>query len=261
MTGPEMSPIRRRYWLEELAPVTASNQIDRTILVQTVSDVTETEEFLIAAEASRGLIAGVIGWVDLAAPDVAASIERLRAAPGGHRLVGIRHQVEDERDRHWLARPDIRRGIAAVGAAGLVYDLLVRVDGLAEARHLAADLSDMTFVLDHAAKPPVSRGDLADWRAAITSLAALPNVHVKLSGLVTEADWSRWRVDDLRPVADTLLDTFGAGRILFGSDWPVCELAAPYGDVLAAARACLDGLNTTERDAVLAANAGRVYRV
>jgi L-fuconolactonase len=261
MNGPALAPIRRRYWLDHLAAVTSGNHIDRTILVQTVSDVAETEEFLVAAEASGGLIAGVIGWVDLAAPDVAASIDRLRSAPGGQRLVGIRHQVEDEHDRRWLARPDVRRGIAAVGAAGLVYDLLVRADGLTEARHLVADLPDVTFVLDHAAKPPLRDGNLAAWRGAIVDLADLPNIHVKLSGLVTEADWNRWRVDELRPVADALLDTFGADRTLFGSDWPVCELAASYEDVLEAARACLDGLSVTERAAVFGDNARRVYRV
>jgi L-fuconolactonase len=256
-----MARIRRRYWLDDLATVTARNDVERTILVQTVSDATETEEFLVAAEGSHGLIVGVIGWVDLTATDVAACIDRLLARPGGQRLVGIRHQVEDEPDRRWLARPDVRRGIAAVGAAGLVYDLLVRVDGLAEARQLVVDLPDVTFVLDHAAKPPLRDGDLDAWRAAITELAALPNVNVKLSGLVTEADWNRWRVDDLRPVADCLVATFGAGRMLFGSDWPVCELAAPYGEVLGAARACLGGLSVTERDAVFGANAQRVYRV
>jgi L-fuconolactonase len=261
MTGPELSPIRRRYWLDDLATVTAGKHVDQTILVQTVSDVAETEEFLVAADASHGLIAGVIGWVDLAAPDVAANIERLRSAPGGERLVGIRHQVEDEHDRRWLARPDIRRGVSAVGAAGLVYDLLVRVDGLAEARQIVADLPDMTFVLDHAAKPPLRNGDLDAWRGAVVDLAALPNIHVKLSGLVTEADWNRWRVDDLRPVVDTLLDTFGADRILFGSDWPVCELAAPYGEVLEAARACVDALSVNERAAVFGDNARRVYRL
>ena len=256
-----MARIRRRYWLDDLVTVTAGNGVDRTILVQTVSDVTETEEFLRAADASDGLIVGVVGWVDLTAPDVAATIDHVVAGPGEHRLVGIRHQVEDEPDRRWLARPDVRRGIAAVGDAGLVYDLLVTTDGLAGARDLVADQPDVTFVLDHAAKPPLRDGDLDAWRAAITELATLPNVNVKLSGLVTEADRNRWRVADLRPVADWLLATFGAGRVLFGSDWPVCELSASYAEVLGAARACLGGLSVTERDAVLGANAQRVYRV
>jgi L-fucono-1,5-lactonase len=261
MTGPRMAPIRRRYGLDDLLTVTSDNGVDRTILVQTVGDVTETEEFLRIADDSGGLVVGVVGWVDLAAPDIAATIGRLLAGPGGHLLVGIRHQVEDEPDRRWLSRPDVRRGVDAVGAAGLVYDLLVSADCLTEARDLVADQPTVTFVLDHAAKPPLRSGDLDAWRAAIADLATLPNVNVKLSGLVTEADWDHWRVDDLRSIADHLLATFGATRMLFGSDWPVCELAASYSEVLAAARACLGGLTVAERDAVLGGNAQRVYRV
>jgi L-fuconolactonase len=259
MAGPEMDPIRRRYGLAELRAETAAAGVSRTVLVQTVSDVAETGELLAVAAGSDGLIAGVVGWVDLGAADVAAALARLRAGLGGELLAGVRHQVQDEADPGWLARPRVRRGLRAVAAAGLVYDLLVRVPQLPAARAAAAALPQGRFVLDHAAKPAIAAGAFEPWAGELAALARLPNVACKLSGLVTEARWDGWDPATIRPYAEHVLEAFGPERVMFGSDWPVCRLAATYRQVRELADAMLDGYSAAERDAVLRGTAARIY--
>ena len=232
------------------------------MLVQTIADLDESVELCAVAAESGGLIAGVVGWVDLTLGDaVAGQVERLRAARGGERLVGIRHLVQGEADREWLRRDDVVAGVAAVGRAGLVFDLLVLTDQLASAVALVSRLDDVAFVLDHAAKPPF--GSDAErwsmWRDGVAELADRPNVVCKLSGLATEADWWSWDADTLRPAADHVLDVFGAERVLFGSDWPVCELAGSYDEILGAARDLTAGCSEAERAQIFGANARRVY--
>jgi L-fuconolactonase len=244
MASPALDPIRRAYTVDDLRAA-AGPDVASTILVQTVSDLTETEEFLATAEASGGYVAGVVGWVDLTA-DVPAQLAHLRTVPGGQFLVGLRHQAEDEPDPGWLLRPDVTAGIRA---AGLVHDLLVRAPQRAAARSLAAALPDVPFVLDHAGKPAIADGEWDPWATWLTTMADLPNVTCKLSGLSTEASWSSWSADTLRPYADHVLACFGPDRVMFGSDWPVCELAGDYPGVLAFARDVLpeDSLTATAR--------------
>lgn len=215
-------------------------------------------EFLALAESSE-LVAGVVGWSDLTAPDIADTLAALRELPGGDRLVGLRHQVQGEPDPEWLLRPDVLRGTAAAADAGLVYDLVVLPHQLPAATRAAAALPGLVFVLDHAGKPPVATGRTEPWADDLRALAALPNTVCKLSGLVTEADWRTWSTDDLRPYAETVIDAFGPGRLMFGSDWPVCRLAATYTEVLDTARALIRDLGEEERAAVLATTAERVY--
>jgi L-fuconolactonase len=261
MAGPAFEPIRRPYGLDDLRARTAAAGIGRTVLVQTVADSSETEEFLKLAAASEGLIAGVVGWVDLEAPDVVGALERLRALPGGERLVGVRHQVQDEPDPDWLGRPQVRRGLRAVAEAGLVYDLLVLVPQLDSAVAAARELPQGRFVLDHAAKPPIASGALEPWAGRIGELARLPNVACKLSGLVTEARWDDWDAAGIRPYAQHVLAAFGPGRVLFGSDWPVCELAASYQAVHRLAGELLEGLAPDEREMVMGGSAEAAYRL
>jgi len=170
--------------------------------------------------------------------------------------VGIRHQVEGEADPDWLIRPDVRRGLAALADAGLVYDLLVNPAQYPSA--LTAVDAGGSFVLDHAGKPGVPSPDWTKW---IVELAARPNVVCKLSGLVTEFSWTDWQVTDLAPVASHVLDAFGPDRVMFGSDWPVCELAAPYAQVVTTAETLTAALSATEREAVLTRNAQRTYNL
>ena len=234
--GDELSPIRRPFAPDDLRPELVQNNVDRTVLVQTVSSLDETREFLETAS-QTDFVAGVVGWVDLTDPSVAELIASLRSAKGGDRLVGIRHQVHDEPDASWLLRDDVQRGIAAVGAAGLVYDVLVRTRELPAALATVRAHPEMRFVIDHAAKPRVAGGawDIA-WEMALAPLADEPNVSCKLSGLVTEADWKTWTREQLRPYLERVLDWFGPGRCMFGSDWPVCLLAADYAEVVATMR-------------------------
>ena len=203
MTG-DAAGLRGTYGPAELRPLLSQAGVDRTVLVQTISSVEETEVFL-ATAAQTDFVAGVVGWVDLTDPAVGETISRLRSRPDGHWLKGIRHQVHDEADPEWLLRADVQRGIRAVGDAGLVYDLLVRPRELPATLHLARDLPEVRFVVDHIAKPPISAHGLEPWAELMRQLADLPHVSVKLSGMVTEADWVRWTIADLAPYAERLL--------------------------------------------------------
>lgn len=258
ITGEELAPLRRDFTLADLEPEARANGVSATVLVQTVTLPEETPEFLALAHGSD-LVAGVVGWSDLTAPDIADALAALRELPGGDRLVSLRHQVQGEPDPRWLLRPDVQRGLAAAADAGLVYDLVVRPHQLPAAVRAAELLPGLTFVLDHAGKPQIATGQQHPWADDLRALAALPNTVCKLSGLVTEADPHDWTVKDLRPYAGTVLDAFGPGRLMFGSDWPVCRLAATYTEVVETALALLGGLADDERDAVLATTAERVY--
>jgi L-fuconolactonase len=260
ITGPELQPLRRDFGVADLAPQARAAGVDRTVLVQTITVPEETPEFLALAARSE-LIAGVVGWTDLTRPDVADELARLRELPGGRHLKGIRHQVQGETDPEWLLRPDVRDGLAAVAEAGLVYDLVVLPHQLPACIRAAADHPGLTFVLDHLGKPPIATGVLQPWATAVRALAELPNTVCKLSGMVTEADHAKWTVDGLRPYADTVLDAFGPGRLMFGSDWPVCTLAASYGQVVYAAEELTGGLGAEERAEVFGGTATRVYRL
>ncbi|MEU1346853.1 amidohydrolase family protein [Streptomyces sp. NPDC005786] len=258
ITGEELAPLRRDFTLADLEPEARANGVRATVLVQTVTVAEETPEFLALADGSD-LVAGVVGWTDLTAPDVARTLAALRGLPGGDRLVSLRHQVQGEPDPRWLLRADVQRGLAAVADAGLAYDLVVQPHQLPAAVRAAELLPALTFVLDHAGKPRIAAGATRPWADDLRALAALPNTVCKLSGLITEADPHDWTVRDLRPYADTVLEAFGPGRLMFGSDWPVCRLAATYTEVVETALVLLDGLTEDEREAVLATTAERVY--
>jgi L-fuconolactonase len=249
----------RRFDLPDFAEASAGCEVGASVLVQVLASAAETESFLSLAAGSGGLVAGVVGWADLTSPAISDELARLRSRPGGSLLVGIRHLVQDEPDPDWLRRPDVYRGLRAVGAAGLPYDLLVRPAQLPAAIEVAAELDDAAFVLDHGAKPPIAAGRPEPWSALVGELARMPNVACKLSGLVTEAgpDWTPARI---APYADRLLACFGPERLMFGSDWPVCTLAATYTEVVGLAHELLGPhLSRAEQYAVFAGNATRHY--
>lgn len=254
--GEELDPIRRRFGPEDLEPLLKQAALDRSVVVQTVSGVSETREFLAAAN-EHDFIGGVVGWVDLMDRRVGATIQDLKAATGGDKLVGIRHQVHDEADPDWLLRDDVQHGIAAVGEAGLAYDLLVRTRELPAAAETARRHPEMRFVLDHAAKPRIAKGSRdPDWEDAMYPLVDQPNVTCKLSGLVTEANWSQWSTEQLKPYVSLVLSWFGAQRCMFGSDWPVCLLAASYAQVVDSIKSV-----TGDDENVFGGVAARVYRL
>ncbi|MFI0512017.1 L-fuconolactonase [Streptomyces canus] len=252
------SPLRRDFTPADLAPQAAAAGVDRTVLVQTVTVPEETPEFL-ALAAVHELVAGVVGWTDLTRPDVAEELARLRRLPGGTCLKGVRHQVQGEPDPEWLLRPEVRRGLAAVADAGLVYDLVVLPHQLPACVTAAESLPQLTFVLDHLGKPPIASGALEPWATHVRALAGLPNTVCKLSGMVTEADLATWTTADLRPYADTVLDAFGPARVMFGSDWPVCTLGLTYGGTVALTKELTAGLDAAEQADVLGGTATRTY--
>ncbi|MFD5320553.1 amidohydrolase family protein [Streptomyces sp. NPDC127098] len=261
LDGPESAAIRRSFGLGDLAGQAAAAGVTGTVLVQVLPDLAETAEFLALAAGSE-LVAGVVGWVDLTEGDaVTERLAALRAGPGGELLVGVRHLVQGEPDDRWLCRPDVRRGLAAVAAAGLSYDLLVLPHQLPAAVDTVRALPGLSFVLDHLAKPPIAAGVTRPWAGLLRELAGAPNVYAKLSGLVTEADRAGWTVAALRPYAETALAAFGPGRLMFGSDWPVCLLAASYGEVVAAAEELTAALTPAERAEVFGGVAARAYRL
>jgi L-fuconolactonase len=248
----EVAPLRRRFAPRDLGPSLSANGVAGTVVVQARSSLDETTALLATAEQTP-FVLGVVGWIDLTAPDAA---EALAAFDG--RLVGIRHQVHDEPDSSWLLRDDVQRGLAAVGAAGLAYDLLVRTRELPAAVETARRQPELRLVLDHVAKPPLASGELDEWAEGVEALSCFPNVTCKLSGLVTEAA-NDWRAEQLVGCLRRALDWFGADRCMFGSDWPVCLLAAEYGQVLGLVTAALEGASESERDAVLGGTAIETY--
>jgi len=258
ITGDAMAPIRRSFGVDDLAPEAAAAGVTATVVVQTVADVGETEELLDLAEPTP-LIAGVVGYVDLAAPDAGERLDRLRDRPSGARLVGIRSPVQDEPDAAWLTRPAVLAGLREVARRDLVYDLLIRPHQLHAALAAVTQVPEGRYVVDHLAKPAVASGAWQPWAGGLAALAAHGNVSAKLSGLVTEASWSTWSTYDLRPYAELALAVFGPDRLLFGSDWPVSTLAAPYGRVVAATEELVADLSTSERAAVMGGTAAAVY--
>jgi L-fuconolactonase len=260
MSAPGYEPMARSFTAADHAVLAHAAGVDASVVVQCVGEEAETLELLAVADVDP-VIGAVVGWVDLTAPDVVDRIAALREAPGGHRLRGIRHQVHDEPDPDWLRRPDVQRGIRAVGAAGLAYDLLLKPPQMTAAIATVAELDDVPFVVDHAAKPPIASGEREPWASLLHALAEHEHVTCKLSGLTTEASWRSWMLDDLQPYVDVVLESFGPERVMAGSDWPVCTLATTYDAALRLADRFTDHLSPAERAAVLAGTARRVYRL
>lgn len=260
MDAPELTPIRRAFGPADLAPLLKANGMDASMLVQCRSALAETEEFLQIADATPSVI-GVVGWADLTDAALGDTLDRLRALPGGTKLVGIRHQVHDEADPDWLLRADVQRGLAAVFARDLAYDFLVRTREFPAAIATAKAFPQARFVLDHAAKPPIADGGSGEWSDRIASLAASGNVWCKVSGLATEAKWTDWDAERLFPFVQHVATCFGEDRLIFGSDWPVCLLAGSYGEIKGALEACLAKLGASVREKAFGLNAKRAYRL
>ena len=256
----EMAVIRRAFGPDDLRAELDAQGIDASVVVQTRTSLDESHE-LLAIAADQPFVAGVVAWVDLTAADVADVIAGLRIGPGGQRLVGIRHLVHDEPDPDWLLRADVRRGLAAVEAAGLAFDLLVRSRELPAAFATARRFPRLSLVLDHLAKPPIASGDITAWARGLLPLAELPNVSAKISGLVTEAAWHSWSIDDLRQPVELAVDAFGPHRLMLGSDWPVCLLAGTYADIRAATLELLAELPPHDLDEIMGGTAVRVYHL
>jgi L-fuconolactonase len=257
---PGLEPLRRNFSLADLEPEAAAQGVTSTVVVQTVTEPTETPELLTLA-ATSDLVAGVVGWVDLEAPDVANAIAALRQLPGGGRLVGIRHTVLTEPDPGWLARPAVLRGLAAVADVGLVYDVVAAGQQLRAAVAAAAATPQLTFVLDHLGNPDVGSGVDESWASTFREFAALPNTVGKFSGFLGELPAGRADLADalLRPHYEIAMAGFGPDRLMFGSDWPVSTMHVGYAGVCTAARALTADLSEADKSAIFSGTAQRIY--
>jgi L-fuconolactonase len=270
-----LSPLRRIFSIAELVPQAAAAGVVSTVVIQTITEPGETPELLALAR-SHPLVGAVVGWADLTAPEVAGALYDLRSLPGGEYLAGVRHPLLTEPDADWLDRPDVRRGLTALAADGLSFDLVLQPSQLPGAVRAAASLPELTFVLDHLGNVDVETGPDLDesWAAPFRDLAALPNTVCKLSGILSVPGRRPSpvqflagpkapgpAVDHLRPYVHLALESFGAERLMFGSDWPVCTLSASYTAVVAAAAELTRELSGPERAAIWAGTARSVYRI
>lgn len=253
-----LAPLRRSFPIAEFEPQAAAAGVTSSVVIQTVTEPGETPE-LLALAAATPLPRAVVGWVDVEAPDAGDAIGLLRAGPGGRFLAGLRHPLLTEADPSWLSRPAVRRGLAAAAAAGLSFDLVLRPGQLPSAVEAGAALPQLTFVLDHLGNPDIGSGLPPDpaWKGAFLAFAELPNTFCKLSSLAIAP--GSHNDAPLRAYADIALEAFGPDRLMFGSDWPVSTLTAPYGEVVATGLALIAGLSPSERAAILAGTAHRVY--
>jgi L-fuconolactonase len=251
----------RSHAPQDLRPLPAEAGMIRTVLVQALASTEETCD-LLAIAAHCEMVGAVVGWVDLCAPDVGERIAALRAEVGGDRLRGIRHQACDEADPGWICREDVQRGIAAVGEAGLVYELLLRPEQLDMALDTARRHPGQRFVLGHLGLPPLLGDDaeLQPWRTGMRALAEAPNVACKLAGLLTLAG-ERWRRCDFSRVVAPLLEWFGPSRLCFGSDWPACRLGGGYAEAVEVVEQQVGLLGEAERAAVMGGTAAAVYGI
>ncbi|MDO7851680.1 amidohydrolase family protein [Hymenobacter convexus] len=254
---PVMAVIQRDFLPQDLAPILQQHGLDGCVAVQASQSEAETDWLLRLADA-HDFINGVVGWVDLRAENV---VERLAHYAHFEKLKGFRHVLQGEADRALMLRPEFRRGLAALAAHGFTYDLLVLPDQLGYAAELAQAFPTQPFVLDHLAKPLIKAGELEPWRRDIQALAARENAWCKVSGMVTEADWQRWQPADFRPYLDVVFEAFGPGRVLFGSDWPVCNVAGGYSRMHALVADYVAQLSPNEQAQFWGDNAARFYKL
>jgi L-fuconolactonase len=225
--------------------------------VQTQHNLAENDWALRLADENAWL-AGVVGWIDLLSPSCEEQLLRYRAHP---KFIGARHVIQDEPDDDFVVRPAVLDGLRVFEKHNVPFDLLFFAKHLRHAPAVARAVPSATLVIDHLSKPRIKERALDQWAAELRAATAFPNMHCKLSGLVTEADWANWTVAELRPYFETALDAFGPARLLFGTDWPVCLLAADYARVVAATRELIANLSASEQAAILGGNAARVYKL
>lgn len=255
--GPGMELLQRNHLPADLAPILESAHIGGTVTVQARQTLAETE-WLLELAGQYSFIKGVVGWIDLCSPELPAQLARFCAHP---RFRGVRHVLQDEPDDQFMLRPAFQQGLATLADFGLTYDLLIFPRHLPVACQVVERFSDQPFVLDHIAKPFIKDRVLEPWATDIRRLAAFPNVCCKVSGIVTEADWRRWQALDFRPYLDIVFDAFGPGRIMFGSDWPVCTVAGSYLEVGGILCDYAQALSTEEQADVWGCTAVRFYKL
>ncbi len=254
---PEVEVLCQDYLPPALEPILKRCGVEKTILVQ-ASNTIEESRWLLSLADQYPFIAAVVGWIDLTAENVSQQLDEFTPHP---KFKGVRHLVESEPADDWLIQPRVITGLRELARRGIAYDLLVHTRHLKHAVTVAESCLELRFVVDHMAKPLIRQGSVDEWRRELKRLATRPNVWCKLSGLVTEADWKNWRLDDLKPFVDTALECFGPRRMMFGSDWPVCLLAGSYERVFETARALVEELSSEDRERVFSLNATEFYQI
>lgn len=250
----DMKVIQKDFLPEDLKPILLQNGIDGCVAVQADQSDEETRYLLELAQ-KHDFIKGVVGWVDLNAPTLEQKLESYKTET---RLKGFRHILQPEADG-FMSTPSFIKGVQLLGQMGFCYDLIIGHRQLPEALRLVSKVTETPLVLDHIAKPDIKNGTLEPWKEYMTQLAAFPNVQVKLSGMVTEANWQKWTYQDMKIYIDIILELFGAERVMFGSDWPVCLLASSYQRWVEVLERATDHLNHTEKQAIFGGNAASFY--
>ena len=251
----EMAVIQRDFFPEDLQPVLQVSGFDGCVAVQADQSEEETGFLLDCAE-KNDFVKGVVGWVGLRSADVESRLEYYSQFK---KLKGFRHILQGETQRDFMLRPDFLRGIKALKKFGYRYDILIYPDQLKYTPDFVSRFPDQPFVIDHIAKPYIKNNLIDEWMRDMEAVARYQNVYCKLSGMVTEADWKSWNNADLRPYIDVVVNSFGTDRIMYGSDWPVCLVAAQYKQVYDVAGNYFAGFSKTEQEKVFGGNAIRFY--
>jgi L-fuconolactonase len=252
-----MASLRRDFLPYDLKPELERNGFQGSVVVQARQTLEETR-WLLELATDALFILGVVGWVDLRSPDVRSQLE---AFAGNPKLVGIRHIAQSEPNDRFLLLPEFLRGISLLEEFDLAYDILIYPQHLPVAAEFVRCFPRQRFVLDHLAKPPIKRGNLRPWERGMRELATFPNVFCKLSGLVTEDDWQNWKPEHISPYIDIALESFGPGRLMIGSDWPVCTLAASYTRTINLVESYLSRHPTEVQEAILGGNAQQFWKL
>lgn len=253
----DLGVLYQDYLPSMLEPTLAQNEVSQTVLVQASNSVDESRWLLSLAD-DHPFIAGVVGWADLMSPELDLQLDELTSHP---KFKGVRHLVESEPEDDWLLQPQVLRGLNRLTAYDLSYDLLVHTRHLKHIPKVADSCPELRLVIDHMAKPRIASREMQEWAEQLKPVASHQNIFCKLSGLVTEADWNEWSTSDLSPYVDYALELFGPERLMFGSDHPVCLLAASYGEVLNSFREILKDLSGEDRTRIFSHNAEQFYRL
>lgn len=260
MVGEELKPISRTILMNELEPELDKANIDYTVVVQTVPTIDETPE-LLDLSLSHSKVCAVVGWLDLESVDISHQLEKYLSHKAGKNLVSIRDMAQDKQDPNWLLRPEVLSNIHRVGEAGLTFDILTRPPQLSAAVAMVKQSPKNTFVLDHISKPYMAKGEMQPWADQISEIASYENVYVKVSGLFTEAKWNGWNYQTFQPYLDHILNAFSPQRMMFGSDWPVCLLAASYSQTIELMEEFTKQFSPTEQGFFWAETAKRAYNL
>ena len=260
MKGDELKPISRSILMDELEPELEKAKIDFTVIVQTVPTPDETPEFL-DLSLTHPKISAVVGWLDLESIDIRPQLEKYLSHPGAKNLVSIRDIAQDKPDPNWFLREDVIKNIHRIAEYGLTFDILTKPPQLAAAVEMVKQSPQNTFVLDHISKPYIAKNKMQPWADQISEIASHENVFVKVSGLFTEANWHNWNYQTFAPYLDHILNTFTPARMMFGSDWPVCLLAATYTDTINLMEEYVKEFSISEQELFWANTAKRAYKL